>query len=163
MFEAAGQLWPCNVQQRVMCSLPFDCLLCFSSVSRWPRRWALPLLHCVVPCEDMEALQLRVGRLSAAGFRHFGVRLSTAFNQSLVELPPSVTEVIFCKDFNTYQGLPPSVTHLEFGYFFNQSVANLPTGLTHLTFRYKFNQPVDSQLPHTVSRSARTTIDLPLT
>jgi hypothetical protein len=40
--------------------------------------------------------------------------------------------------------LPKGLTHLTFGYKFNQPVDNLPKGLTHLTFGYYFNQPVDN-------------------
>ena len=43
-----------------------------------------------------------------------------------------------------------SITHLTFGWDFNQSVDNLPSSLTHLTFGHCFNQLVDN-LPSTIN------------
>lgn len=43
--------------------------------------------------------------------------------------------------------LPPTLTHLTFGSFFDLFVDHLPASLTHLTFGYRFNKPVDSLPP----------------
>ena len=45
------------------------------------------------------------------------------------------------------------LTHLTFGFYFNQPVDSLPQSVTHLTFSYSFNQPVDS-LPESVTHLA---------
>ena len=39
--------------------------------------------------------------------------------------------------------LPPSLTHLSFGYSFNRQVNNLPSSLKHLAFGEAFDQSVD--------------------
>ena len=49
--------------------------------------------------------------------------------------------------------IPKYLTHLTFGYYFNQSVDNLPRNLTHLTFGDCFNQSVDN-LPSTLTHLA---------
>ena len=51
------------------------------------------------------------------------------------------------KDSNFNQSvdnLPSSITHLTFGFHFNQKVENLPSSITHLTFWYCFNQEVNN-------------------
>jgi hypothetical protein len=52
--------------------------------------------------------------------------------------------------FNQEVNLPPNLTHLTFGYYFNQQVNNLPKSLIHLTFGYKFNQKVEN-LPNLIT------------
>ena len=52
------------------------------------------------------------------------------------------------------EALPPKLTHLTFGRWFNQPLDNvtLPPTLTHLTFGYRFNQPLDNvTLPPTLT------------
>ena len=45
--------------------------------------------------------------------------------------------------------LPSTLTHLKFGYYFNQNIENiLPPNLKQLTFGYTFNQPVKNLLPN---------------
>ena len=46
--------------------------------------------------------------------------------------------------FDLYDLLPPNLTHLTFGKFFNRPLATgmLPANLTHLTFGMYFNQPL---------------------
>lgn len=61
-----------------------------------------------------------------------------------------VTELIFGFYFNQTFGLPVSLTHLTFGYIFNQNVDQLPVSLTHLTFGSDFNQSV-YQLPSSLT------------
>jgi len=51
--------------------------------------------------------------------------------------------------------LPASLTHLTFGENFDQEVNNLPDGLTHLTFGHRFNQPLKNfvgALPSTLEK-----------
>ncbi len=43
-----------------------------------------------------------------------------------------------------------SITHLEFGYYFNREINNYPKSLTHITFGSMFNRPVDN-IPNTVT------------
>jgi len=45
--------------------------------------------------------------------------------------------------------LPPSLTHLVFGFTFNQPLTSLPPSLTHLTVGPNFTYSLDS-LPSTV-------------
>src|SRR5271169_4504965 len=54
------------------------------------------------------------------------------------------------KNINTIVGLPQNVTHIKFGYYFNQSIDKLPQNVTHIQFGLKFNQPVD-KLPQNVT------------
>jgi hypothetical protein len=54
-----------------------------------------------------------------------------------------------CEDINCPRNLPNSITHLTFGYYFNQPVDNLPNSITHLTFGESFNQPVNN-LPNSI-------------
>jgi len=52
--------------------------------------------------------------------------------------------------------LPPTLTHLTFGYWFDQPLDNVtfPLTLTHLTFGNWFNQPLDNvTLPSTLTLS----------
>jgi hypothetical protein len=96
------------------------------------------------------------------------------FNEELSNLPIDVLIIIFEEDLNKSQNsrfnqsvdatrknfiftdapkndsvfdgdkLPVNLTHINFGYEFNQSVNSLPENLTNLTFGFKFNQSVDS-------------------
>jgi len=40
----------------------------------------------------------------------------------------------------------PNLTHIIFGWFFNQSIDNLPNSLIHITFGNNFNQPFNNSL-----------------
>lgn len=45
--------------------------------------------------------------------------------------------------------IPKSVTHLSFGYRFNEQLGRgIPETVTHLTFGSDFNKPLIMQLPH---------------
>jgi hypothetical protein len=70
----------------------------------------------------------------------------------LTALPKSLTHLQFGIKFNqTVNNLPKSLTHLQFEFDFNQTVDHLPKSLTHLQFGWKFNQKVDhlpSSLTH---------------
>ena len=48
-----------------------------------------------------------------------------------------------CNNATCAQNLPNSITHLFFGYFFDQSVDKLPSSITHLTFGVGFNNPIN--------------------
>lgn len=89
---------------------------------------------------------------------HFSVKQNTE-NESLpsdlprlhiAKLPSSFPPSLTCLSFAPYFNepihdvkLPLSLTHLEFGKMFNQSIDNLPLGLIFLTLGEYFNQPVD--------------------
>jgi hypothetical protein len=67
------------------------------------------------------------------------------FNQSVVNLPSTITHLTFGYNFNqSVDNLPSTIIHLTFGYYFNQSVDNLPSTITHLTFGYWFNQSLNN-------------------
>ncbi len=59
-------------------------------------------------------------------------------------LPPSLTylDVGYVFDQSVDNILPHSLTHLAFGYLFDQPIVTLPPGLTHLTFGALFDQPI---------------------
>jgi hypothetical protein len=61
-----------------------------------------------------------------------------------ISWPSRLTHLTFGYWFNQpVDHLPASLTHLEFGYWFDQPVDHLPASLTQLTLRGRFNQPVD--------------------
>ena len=86
------------------------------------------------------------------------------FNEELTDLPFDTKIIIFeedlstvqyskfnhkvghqgCEDVNCPRNLPNSLTHLTFGFRFNQKVNNLPVNLTHLSLGRDFNQKVDN-------------------
>ena len=74
--------------------------------------------------------------------KHQKVKFGKDFNQPIHEDSPTGKSSI----------LPNSLTHLQFGKYFNQPVDNLPSGLTQLIFgKYSdFNQPVDN-LPNSLT------------
>ena len=68
------------------------------------------------------------------------------FDMGLIQdVPASVTHMTFGWGFNQpITALPPSLTHLVFGDNFNHRVDSLPSSLTSLTFGWHFNQEVRS-------------------
>ena len=77
--------------------------------------------------------------------------IGSQFNQEVDHLFLSntqLTHLTFGYHFNQEVTiLPQQLTHLTFGSLFNQEVANLPPLLTHLTFGYYFNQQVENLPP----------------
>ena len=98
------------------------------------------------------------------------LRFMNGNNFSLDYLPPNLTHLIFCYNFdisidNLYK-IVPNLTYLDlggnfnqsvdnlallsklevliFGKYFNQSVDNLPSNIKYLLFGEKFNQPVNN-------------------
>ena len=75
--------------------------------------------------------------------------VSYNFNGPLESLPPGLTHLEFGFLFNQpidALGLPAGLTHLKFGWNsqFNQPIESLPSGLTHLFLGGCFNQPISS-------------------
>lgn len=99
--------------------------------------------------KDLEALVCFKRGLSGV----YDTSFDFEFNQNVDNLPPTLTHLIFgyCFD-QSVDNLPPNLTHLTFERQFNQSVDNLPSTLTHLTFDWYsiFNQSVD-RLPHSLT------------
>src|ERR1700756_2217523 len=63
------------------------------------------------------------------------LKFSETFNQSVDNLPKSITHLTFGFNFNqSVDNLPKSITYLKFGWYFNQPINNLPQSITHLTF-----------------------------
>jgi hypothetical protein len=63
-------------------------------------------------------------------------------------LPPSLTHLTFGFDFNlVVNHWPQNVTHLTFGYTFNLPVKKLPKSLIHLIFGKQFNQAFNDPPP----------------
>ena len=80
------------------------------------------------------------------------IRFGRVFNQNVSQLPNSLTHLIFGWKFNQdmRNALPNSIIHLTFGYCFNKDVSNLPNSITYLTFGRSFNQDV-SNLPNSIT------------
>jgi hypothetical protein len=75
-------------------------------------------------------------------------------NETLKDLPESITHLYFCDHFNQpLNSLPPNLTYLYFGLRFNQPLPKLPSTLTHLYFGGKFNKPL-IDLPISLKRLA---------
>eukprot|EP00658_Telonema_sp_P-2_P031239 TRINITY_DN23425_c0_g3_i1.p1 TRINITY_DN23425_c0_g3~~TRINITY_DN23425_c0_g3_i1.p1 ORF type:complete len:214 (+),score=24.84 TRINITY_DN23425_c0_g3_i1:83-724(+) len=70
---------------------------------------------CVIVSQDVETLSEQVRRVSWSGHACIGVRFEDVFDGPVDQLPPSMTR-------------------LTFGCFFNHSVNQLPPNITHLTF-----------------------------
>ena len=69
--------------------------------------------------------------------------IDSIFNKKIINLPSTITHLIFGKFFNQpLLNLPINLTNLTFGKFFNQTLLNLPINLTNLTFGNYFNQPL---------------------
>jgi hypothetical protein len=77
----------------------------------------------------------------------------TAF---ISNVPSNVTHLIL-SDYllspELYGLIPGSVTHLEFGYYFDQPIENhIPKSVTHLKFGYHFNRPIKNAIPSSIIR-----------
>jgi hypothetical protein len=74
---------------------------------------------------------------------------SNKFNQIVDWTSSNLTHLTFGWHFNQIVNLTPNITHLTFGWHFNQLI-DLPQNLTHLTFGGNFNQIVNlpSELTH---------------
>jgi len=70
---------------------------------------------------------------------------NTPINFKYIDLPTTLKEIQFCKDFNqSIDNLPQTLTHLSFGKAFNQVLdLRYLTNLTHIVFGRRYNQPVD--------------------
>jgi hypothetical protein len=80
---------------------------------------------------------------------HFGC----CFNQSVTNLPNSITELIFGQNFNKpINNLPPKLFRLELGKYFSHPVDNLPNNLKILKFdnSSEFINPLDN-LPNSLT------------
>jgi len=97
----------------------------------------------------------------ASGKRHFvpssvtHLKLVAHNNATLDNIPFSVTNLIYDSYFNNpikTGYIPTSVTHLTFGFFFNQKNKKcIPPSVTHLTFGYHFNQSIENSIPPSVT------------
>src|SRR5579872_4413206 len=53
---------------------------------------------------------------------------------------------------NAYKSLPKAITHLTFGWEFNQNIRDcIPNSVTHLTFGNDFNQDIKDCIPNSVT------------
>ena len=76
-------------------------------------------------------------------------KLEISTNNSVKIIHDKITHLYFMSNVPIYD-LPDSITHLTFGYLFDQCVDNLPKNLTHLKFGERFCQPVDN-LPESLT------------
>src|SRR3984957_5086991 len=57
-----------------------------------------------------------------------------------------------CYIANIKECIPSAVTHLTFGYYFNQNIKEcIPSSVTHLTFGKRFNQDIKDCIPSSVT------------
>jgi hypothetical protein len=88
--------------------------------------------------------------LNTKGFGIKSVYLESKFNQSVDNLPNSLTHIKFGYNFNkSVDNLPLMIVWLEFDKCFNQYVDILPNNLKYLVFGDDFNKPVDN-LPNSL-------------
>ncbi len=66
----------------------------------------------------------------------------STFNQFLPH-SPCLTHLSLGRNYNFYDNLPPTLTYLCFGEYFNSQVDQFPPSLTHLIFGVSYNEPVD--------------------
>ncbi len=65
------------------------------------------------------------------------------FNQSIDNLPSSITHLTFSHNFNQLvDNLPSSITHLTFGYYFNQTVNNLPRFIEYIKLPISYDKKI---------------------
>lgn len=64
--------------------------------------------------------------------------------------PPNLKKLKLSNADSPVNNLPPTITHLFFGNYFNQKVDNLPSTLTHLKFGTEFDQNI-SNLPQSLT------------
>ena len=68
----------------------------------------------------------------------FGLQYFNNFSNIITDSIPYVT--------------PKNMTHLTFGFSFNQPIANtIPNNVTHLTFGWKFNKSITNIIPNSVT------------
>ncbi len=116
-------------------------------------------LHRVRNCVRIGDLPASISRVAFArgmlmkdmtGFRNLThITFSDAFDQPVDGLlPSSITHLTFGYNFNQLvDDLPPSITHLRFGGCFNRCVDHLPPSIRHLKFGFYFNQTVEKLPP----------------
>src|SRR5579872_6228717 len=73
-----------------------------------------------------------------------------------LKFPKLITHMVFYPSYGKYVNLkdriPNSVTHLTFGYYFNQDIKDcIPNSVTHLTFGAFFNQDIKECIPNSVT------------
>lgn len=96
---------------------------------------------------------------SKQGAIHFGVtHLTFGGNIECITtdcIPTSVVNLIIVGNINPINMknvIPASVTHLEFGIWFNQSIKGyIPNSVTHLKFGKYFDQSIDNCIPSSIS------------
>uniref|UniRef100_A0A6C0C9X5 F-box domain-containing protein n=1 Tax=viral metagenome TaxID=1070528 RepID=A0A6C0C9X5_9ZZZZ len=90
------------------------------------------------------------------------------FNQPMCKNIPLVTHLTLggCFNRSITTNIPRSVTHLKFGFHFNQIIkkGDIPSSVIHLTFGFSFNQQIDqhnipSSVTHLKFKSPHRSID----
>eukprot|EP01113_Clastostelium_recurvatum_P009840 TRINITY_DN14792_c0_g4_i1.p1 TRINITY_DN14792_c0_g4~~TRINITY_DN14792_c0_g4_i1.p1 ORF type:complete len:220 (+),score=26.22 TRINITY_DN14792_c0_g4_i1:63-662(+) len=105
-------------------------------------------------CKVKEISNGDLARITLDRDRTSHLHFSKTFNESIDNLPSSVTTIIFACDSvfdQPVDHLPSSLTQLTFGRAFNHDVDHLPYSLLKLEFGYKFNRKVDN-LPFKLER-----------
>ncbi len=70
-----------------------------------------------------------------------------------IPLPTQVTRIALSNTIYISIDLSKFVnlTHIDFGYAFNEEIENLPPSVKHVTFGASFNKPIDGKLPASVT------------
>jgi len=112
-------------------------------------------------CDRLFSIRFTTKLYTPRAAEHFSKGISIEYQSATVSLlelqtlPPTLTHLTFGWKYNQPLDrvtLPPKLTHLTFGLNFNQPLDNvtLPLKSTHLTFDVCFNQPLENvMLPST--------------
>jgi len=123
--------------ERFFCYLPFSSVLEFLTINKQLRN---KLLDKIKINKHMIVQQEMLTHWYYPNLTH----ITTHFRY----LPQYVEKLIFDDHFDLPLGpLPHSITHLTFGYIFNQSIKGiLPPSLKELTFGTGFNKPIKEEI-----------------
>ena len=109
------------------------------------------ILHICAQLSDEDNINLSATskRLSVIKFRIIFFTLICIKNIIHLSYFHQFTNVIML---DTNEFLPKHVTHLTFGYYFNQPINScIPESVTNLTFGGHFNQPINGCIPDSVT------------
>ena len=76
------------------------------------------------------------------------IKLLTIINNKIIEIPNNVTHLTFGYYYNQKTEIPNNVIHLTFGFDYNQKT-EIPNSVTHLSFGRDYNQK--TEIPNSVT------------
>jgi len=90
---------------------------------------------------------------SVTHLKFSGLFINDKYKLSHDSIPPTITHLTFGYRFSGQikGSIPSSVTHLTFGRCFDQSIKDsIPSSVTHLTFGYEFDQCIKNNIPSSI-------------